>query len=126
MKVWMAALAVVVMMAVTLSCTPKMSTKMVYNRPFSTYPENITVYGPYDTVPAQAVVLGSFKINGTGFSGNHDYKSVVEMAQDLASEKGGNALHVRKRTKPKGLTQVSINIEGDILWLDSLNVSGNE
>ena len=102
------------------ACSPRISSKMTHERPSTVAPDNVIVYGPYDSVPAGYTVLGSVKVRGTGFSGELDYSDVVDMAKDVVSEKGGNALKVNKRTRPQALAKTTVNIEGEILWFDVL------
>lgn len=74
----------------------------------------ITILGQGQQIPTDAILLGSVKIDDTGFTTKCSYAEVIKDATEQAQAMGGNILYIRVHKEPSSLGSSCHRIECDV------------
>ncbi|MFB6318314.1 hypothetical protein [Saccharicrinis sp. FJH54] len=111
---------VFLLLLVIVSCSPSVSTKISSEYAPLKYDEDVVVLGLKDTVPEDAVEIGTVKIGDSGFTTNCDYQTVMNEAIIEARKAGGNILKLDKHLPPSEMGTTCHRITARILRTDNL------
>ncbi|MDR3140485.1 MAG: hypothetical protein LBU37_01965 [Tannerellaceae bacterium] len=84
------------------------------------YREDVKVFGVEDIEPDDAELLGTVKIDDSGFSTNCGLDVVIDKAKTEARKIGGNAIKITKHTPPSIWGSSCHQITADILKVDKI------
>ncbi len=107
------------MLLLTSSCSPKVSTSISKHYAALDYREEVAVFMPADDFPADAEVVGTVKIGDSGFSTDCGLDVAIEKAKEEARKAGGNAIKVTRHQPPSFWTSSCHRIKADILRIDA-------
>jgi hypothetical protein len=104
------------------SCGPSISRSISQYHPPLDQNEPVEILGLDDTVPDNALTIGSVKLDDTGFSMNCGWDVVITKATDEARSMGGNILKITNHKRPD-FWSTCHRISALVLKLDSLDMS---
>ena len=77
---------------------------------------DVVLYNINDSIPAEATVIGDFKIGDNGFTTDCQYQRVLERAKEKAIKAGGNAIKITELKEPD-VWSSCYRIKGKILQI---------
>lgn len=110
------------LLLLTSSCSPKVSTSISKHYAALDYREEVTVFMPVDDFPADAEVVGTVKIGDSGFSTDCGLDVAIEKAKEEARKAGGNAIKITRHQPPSFWTSSCHRIKADILKIDASGI----
>jgi len=95
-------LLIVSLPLVVLACSPKVKSKITTQYAALPADERVVLFDKNESMPTEAVSIGTVKIGDTGFSVDCGWDVTVERAKEAARAAGGNALKIIQHKKPSG------------------------
>jgi hypothetical protein len=100
------------------SCAPVVSTRLIRSYPALPPADTVKLYDEKETVPGDAIELGTVKVDDSGFSTNCGWEVVIAKAKAEARKAGGNAIKIINHNPPSIFGSSCHRITALILKLD--------
>jgi hypothetical protein len=108
-------------LAVSSSCSPKISTNLSKSYPALDYQQEVAVIELDQAEPAGSEELGQVRIGDSGFTTDCKYESVLDKAKLEARKAGGNAIKIIEHQQPSAFSSSCHRITAKILKIDNIN-----
>lgn len=84
------------------ACSPKVKSKITTPYTALDPNERVVLFDKNDSMPIEAISIGTVKIGDTGFSVDCGWDVTIEKAKEAARASGGNVLKIIQHKKPNG------------------------
>ncbi len=105
------------------ACSPKVKSKITTQYTALASSEPVLVFDKSESIPPEALAVGTVKIGDTGFSVDCGWDVAIEKAKEAARASGGNALRITQHKPPSGMGSSCDRITAEIYKLNDITAN---
>lgn len=102
--------------SILTSCSPKVFSEATMTLPAQSV-ETVQLFEPGDSVPDEAIGIGTVAVRDMGFATRCKYDNVVHMAKQRTAETGGNGLLITEHKTPNFWGSSCHQVAGTMLYI---------
>ena len=102
--------------SILTSCSPKVFSEATMTLPAQSV-ETVQLFEPGDSVPDEAIGIGTVAVRDMGFATRCKYDNVVHMAKQRTAETGGNGLLITEHKTPNFWGSSCHQVTGTMLYI---------